>query len=264
LLNRIRFYLIYLLNFTDFINLLKAGVQNINTYYFKDRAWEYWGTSPLVLGSLLAILGILLQILEIVRIYLGIYNFAAQNHDFSDNLQFNTVNVGTAFFLFGEPWHYWPWTYAANAIGLIVLLAGLAGIVSAFRRSYTTVYTFYAFSLMSLLLTSFLIVYYAILISYYQNYTARGVQIWNANNRPDSADYSYGIAGTNLALSILTIIISLIAVIAAVNGGKIGIRRKDYVDYFGYQKYSGINASPYAPPPTALMPSPYVAPTTGI
>jgi hypothetical protein len=66
----------------------------------------------LIIGIILAAIGIFIQILEIVRIYTGLYDEGGQNADFNDNLQFPTVNIATGYILFVERWHFWPWTYA--------------------------------------------------------------------------------------------------------------------------------------------------------
>lgn len=179
----------------------------------------------------LTVLGILLQVLEIVRIYAGLYNYGLKNADLSDNTQFSVITYSNGFFLYAESWHFWPWTYAANAIGLIVMITGLIGIITSYRGSYSLLYSFFAFSIFSSLLPAFLIVHYAILLNYYSKYYSNqnpDAEIWNSANRPDSGDISYGIAATNLSLSIITIFISLLAAFLAIVDGMICIRRKPY------------------------------------
>jgi hypothetical protein len=76
----------------------------------------------------LIIFGILLQILEIVRIYLGLYNYGLKNLDLSDNNQFGIWTVRNSFYLFAEPWHIWPWTYAGK------FLAGLKFKIKIYKK----------------------------------------------------------------------------------------------------------------------------------
>lgn len=129
------------------------------------------------------------------------------------------------------------------------MIAGLTGIASGLRKSYTTVYSFFALSLLSTLLPAFLIVYYAILLGgYYKNYISTQTptaEIWNPGNRPHSGDISYGTAGANLAISVLTIVIAFISTLYAGISGKICTRKKEYADYYGNEK---INTYPYANP----------------
>ena len=82
-----------------------------NNGFEEDPAWDNWGFVGILFGLILTVLGILLQVLEIVRIYNGVYNFGLKNFDLSDQLQFPIGNISNSQFLFGERWHYWPWTY---------------------------------------------------------------------------------------------------------------------------------------------------------
>lgn len=104
----------------------------------------------------------------------------------------------------------------------------------AVRKSYSLLFTFFAFSLFAMLLPVFLIVNYSILINYYYRYISNlrpFAQIFNPFIRPDSGDISFGIAATNLSLSILTIIIAFITVIYTAISGRICTDRKNVYDY---------------------------------
>ena len=127
------------------------------------------------------------------------------------------------------------------------MIAGLIGLFSGLRKSYTMVYSFYSASLVSMFLVIFLIVYYSILIHYYRIYTSNLVpnaQLFTPSNRPDSGDQSYGIVGTNLALSIFTLIIAFAATMSAMAAGKICIRQKTYSDYFGNPRITNPTFNP--------------------
>jgi len=94
-------------------------------------------------------------------------------------------------------------------------------------------------SLLSFLLLIFLIPYYSIILRYYLSYRGIGpVQtvLPSLSQRPDSADKSYGLVGTQLAITIFSLIVSFIAMIIAMRGGKICIRKKTYADFYGNPK----------------------------
>ena len=90
----------------------------IAPYGFEDPSWEKYGTCGVVSGIFLAIFGICLQVIEIVRIHNGLYNYGLKNFDMSDQNQFGLINATNSNFLYAEPWHFWPWTYP----GLFVYL----------------------------------------------------------------------------------------------------------------------------------------------
>jgi hypothetical protein len=79
---------------------------------YRNSSWERWGRLALILATLLFLIGLLIQILEIVRIYNGLYNYGLSNYDLTGNSAFPVANLGNAYFLYAEPWHIWPWTYA--------------------------------------------------------------------------------------------------------------------------------------------------------
>jgi hypothetical protein len=139
-----------------------------------------------------------------------------------------------------EPWHFWPWTYAGSFFGLLFMITGIAGIMSGIRRSYTYLYTFFALSLLSFLFSIFLIVYYSIMINYYQRYTSPaypGANVASNLNRPSSGDQSFALLGTNLTLSLVAFLLSLISMLLARRGGQIGSVKKDYVNVNSMPKY---------------------------
>lgn len=103
---------------------------------------------------------------------------------------------GTNFPVRVEKFHYMPWSYAANLFGLVAIIAGVVGVVSFFRRSYSTLFLFMSLSLLTSLLSCYLIAYYSILINYYLSYG------WNVKeNRSQTMDTTWGLIGANLAQS---------------------------------------------------------------
>jgi ABC-type dipeptide/oligopeptide/nickel transport system permease component len=119
------------------------------------------------------------------------------------------------------------------------LITGIVGIISGCRKSYTILYSYYALLVLSILMPIFLIVYYSIMIAYYQKFSTNkqpSAEMWNVNNRPDTGDQSYALVASNLALSCATFVLSLVTVFFVCSAGKIGLRLKDYVDIYGNPK----------------------------
>jgi hypothetical protein len=185
---------------------------------FRNSCWEQWGNRGTVIGLPLIVTGTALSVVEIVRIIYGITNRGLNNY----------VNDGRAYVaddsnlwpigsgqtpIKPEKFHYWPWSYAANLFGLVAIIAGVCGIVSAYRRSYSSLFSFMTFSLLSSLLGGYLVGYYAILLNYYLTY---GFNNWNL--RTGTIDTSFGLCATNLAFSMLLVCLGAIGFVMAYLG----------------------------------------------
>jgi hypothetical protein len=186
----------------------------------RNKYWENWGPFGNIIGIPLILFGILLSICEIVRIVYGPTHRGITNYGVTDNNN-TEYPIGSASLLFGvhndlefpirvEKFHYWPWTYAANLFGLVILSAGFAGVISAHRRSYTSIFTFLTLCLLSIFLSGYLIGYYSILLSYYINK--------NLNKTSDTMDTSYGLIITNLSFSCASCIFGIIGFITSFLG----------------------------------------------
>lgn len=155
-----------------------------------NRSWDSWGSQGLILGGLLLFLGLVIQVLEYPRIYNG------------------PTNEETGVFLYQNSnyfHHWWPWTYAASIFGLLTFFAGLMGIIAGCRRTYGSIFIFFALALLSLLMSIYLIVYFSIIIGVYRSV-----------DRDSSAEsVGFGLAGTQLALACLNFLLSLIAAIVS-------------------------------------------------
>jgi len=178
----------------------------------RNPAWENWGFKGCCIGFPLTLFGLLISICEIVRIIYGITNRGIFNYDGSGNAAFTVndpsllfpVGLGANFPIKVEKFHYWPWSYAANLFGLVIIAAGISGIVSYFRRSYTSVFLFMSLSLLSMLLGGFLIGYFAILVNYYISY---GIN--DSSKRSQSMNTSFGLVAANLAFSCVIVLLGL-------------------------------------------------------
>jgi len=146
-----------------------------------------------------------------------------------------------------EKFHYWPWSYAANLFGLVAIVAGICGIVSAYRRSYSSLFSFMTFSLLSALLGGYLIGYYSILIYYYNMFN-----YLNWNNRTGTIDTSYGLVTANLAFSTLMTLLGIAGFFLSFLGINGCANKGLYLDQV---------KNSYAPPPPPrgqLVPTSYV------
>ena len=46
----------------------------------------------------------------------AVYNNGLKNFDLSDQLQFDLANISNSQFLYGEKWHFWPWSYPGKEL----------------------------------------------------------------------------------------------------------------------------------------------------
>lgn len=95
----------------------------------------------------------------------------------------------------------------------MAIFAGVAGIISGFRRSYSTLFVFMSLSLLTTLLAGYLVGYYAVLINYY---ISNGLT--NPINRPASMDTSWGLIGFNMAVSCALVTVGTISFLASFFG----------------------------------------------
>lgn len=154
-----------------------------------NRSWDNWGSSGYIFGIILIALGIITQVLEYPRIYNG------------------PTNEGNGLYLITNYYdHWWPWTYAASLFGLFTLLTGFMGIVAGGRRTYGSILGFFIMSLLSALFAIYLIVYFSFIIAFY-----RSINKDKSDNRTTAESIAYGLAGTQLALSCVNVIISVLA-----------------------------------------------------
>jgi hypothetical protein len=158
-----------------------------------NRSWNRWGGNGFGFGIFLIIIGIVIQVLEYPRIYNGPTNEDHGLYDIS-----NYYN------------HWWPWTYAASIFGLFTFLTGLMGIFAGYRRSYGSILGFFTMCLFSALFAIYLIVYFAFIISFY-----RSMNKDKPSFRTNAESISFGLAGTQLAMACLDVLISSIAAIVA-------------------------------------------------
>jgi MFS family permease len=154
----------------------------------RNRSWDNWGTCGYVFGIILIILGVIIQVLEFPRIYNG------------------PTNEGDGLYLISNYYnHWWPWTYAASIFGLVTLLTGFMGVLAGNRRSYGSILGFFIMCLLSALFAIYLIVYFSFIIAFY-----RSMNLDKSNVRTQAQSVAYGIAGAQLALACVNVIISFL------------------------------------------------------
>jgi len=220
---------------------------------FRNTCWELWGNRGNLLGVPLILTGTALSILEIVRIIYGITNRGMNNYSadgrgyMSDDSNLFQIKTNQIVPTRTEKFHYWPWSYAANLFGLVAIVAGICGIVSAYRRSYSSLFSFMSFSLLTALLSGYLIGYFSVLLYYYNMF---GYLYWA--NRTGTVDTSYGLVTANLALSVIQCIVAIAAFVITFLGINGCAPKGLYLDR---------TKNSYAPPPPPrgqLVPTSYV------
>lgn len=165
----------------------------------QNSSWVNWGTNGFIYGSLLIIIGIMTQVFEIPRVYNG-----------ASNANIETNRTDSIYLISNYYNHWWPWTYAANFFGLFTLITGIAGLLAAVRRNYTSILIFFTMCFVSAVSAIYLIVYFAFIISFYRS---NGKD--TSSNRTSSESVSYGLACTQLVVAIINIVISTISAIIA-------------------------------------------------
>ena len=139
------------------------------------------------------------QIFEIPRVYNG-----ATNVDVFNNMTDGLYIISNYYN------HWWPWTYAANLFGIFTFVTGIAGILAGRRKTYASIFVFFTMSVVSASFAIYLAVYFGFIISFY-----RSMGKDKTNNRTSAESVSYGLAGTQLAVSLINIIMSLLSAILA-------------------------------------------------
>jgi Na+/proline symporter len=143
----------------------------------------------------LIIIGFLTQIFEIPRVYNG-----ATNVDVFNNMTDGLYIISNYYN------HWWPWTYAANLFGIFTFVTGIVGILTGRRKPYASIFVFFTMSVVS---ASFAI-YFGFIISFYHSLGKD-----KTNNRTSAESVSYGLGATQLAISLINIIMSLLSAILA-------------------------------------------------
>ena len=156
-----------------------------------NRAWDNWGSSGIIFGIILIVLGGVIQIFEFPRIYNG------------------PTNIDNGLYMMSNSYnHWWPWTYAASIFGLFTFLTGFMGLVAGYRRTYGSILGFFLMSIVSFLFAIYLVDYFSFLIGFY-----RSLKKDLADHRTQAESVAFGLAGTQLAMSCLNVIVSFLAAI---------------------------------------------------
>lgn len=179
----------------------RPRLRELSNPRFRNSCWEKWGIKEGLVGLLLALLGLAITITEIVRIIYGVTHRGLSNYYNGDNPSFILKNDGNLYPIQSVPrriekFHYWPWSYAANLFGTVAMFAGISGLVSAYRRSYSTLFVFMSLSLLSSLFGAYLVGYYAVLINWYSS-----SGLLDFNKRPATMNTAWALMNFNLAVS---------------------------------------------------------------
>jgi hypothetical protein len=136
-----------------------------------DKALD--GFSPgKILGALFLILLVAMFCLEVARVFTGPLN---KNPLTSYGLYPGNIfypprfNLDTSFNIEREQHFVWPWSTPFLLFSLLPFLAGLFGVMSGRRGTYSMIYLFFTFSLLTLVAMPYIVAYYSINIHRYNN-----------------------------------------------------------------------------------------------
>lgn len=189
---------------------VKSKIMYPNMKIHQNQSWENWGLNGCIFGALLIIIGSITQILELPRIVNGPKTF------------YPMTNYSN---------HWWPWAYAASIFGLYTLLTGITGILAGLRRTYGIILNFCIMCLLSTLFALYLIAYFSILISFYQNSNSQSGSFTDLQSTP------YALACVQLAVASINAIISLISAVFAGRAIALGVPKGVY--------YGDVQPMPY-------------------
>ena len=170
-------------------------------------------TSGVILGCLIISFTLVLFSTELGRLYTG-----------SNNRGRNESNMTSEYFMYpnkiidSNSYFYkrkienrwmWPWSTATLLFSLVFLTAGVLGIISGRRESYSAILTFFVCSLLSMCLLIFLIATYSTIIAGWKS-------IYGTSNGDSMARFARidrDLSIVCLSISCLLFIITLISLI---------------------------------------------------
>jgi len=221
----------------------QGGVLPIEAPRKPNKCWTNWGPCGIIMGILLVIFGLAMIPIEVSRIIQGSLNRGQKGSWYLYPNYNRVMNANSAQVQAFLPDYYqdrnpdlaqkgivpyaatvssainnkyggnfpiqdkylWPWSHAALLFSLVTIAAGLIGILSACRKTYSTVYAFFALSLISFFLSIFLVAYYAVHVYWNKNFN----QTLTAASYFSNLDYSLGIS--MLVVSCFTLVVSSVA-----------------------------------------------------
>jgi uncharacterized membrane protein len=137
-----------------------------------DRA--YHGYTPGLVGGILFTLFLLLLLtLELARIYTGSTNKnPSTSYGLYPNNLYSKRGENTNVGLNSERQHHfmWPWSSAPLLYSILVMLAAIFGFVSWRRGTYSMIYMFFTFSLLSFIVLPYIIAIFSVNINRLNNY----------------------------------------------------------------------------------------------
>lgn len=231
----------------------QANVLPVEAPRRANAFWKNYGFQGLVLGAALALLGSAMIPIEISRIiqgslnrlktgsYLLYPNYNRVRNQASSQIQNfipdvlgnraadladagivprNSLGVAGINNFPIQDKYLWPWSHAALLFSLVTVAAGILGILSSCRRTYTSIFAFFVLSLLSGFLSIFLIVYFATHV-YWQK---QQNDINRLNFYFHNLDHALGV--TMLVLSALTCVISFFSTLLACCSAGVCLGRK--------------------------------------
>lgn len=158
---------------------------------------------------------------EVARIFTGSLNRATGSNNFYQlypnniySLPSTTFNVGISSFAtnanFERQHHYlWPWSHPSLFFAIPLLFAATFGFSSGRRGTYSTIYLFFLFSLITFIIMPFIIAYFAVNVARHNlGYSTAG---YDSNANRDKT--------LSIVMLILSCLLLIVAFAATIVGG---------------------------------------------
>jgi hypothetical protein len=179
-------------------------------------------TSGIILGCFILLFTAGLLSTELGRLYSGSNNHGRNNSNGTfEYLMYPDATIGYNGIISNpktENRWIWPWSTATLLFSLVFFTAGIFGIISGQRESYSSILTFFICSLLSVCLMIFLIATYSTIIAGWKSIYGNSMPYY------PNIDRKFSIAC--LVLSCVLFIILLISLILAGRNINVGTRKR--------------------------------------
>ncbi|KAI0982565.1 hypothetical protein GJ496_000756 [Pomphorhynchus laevis] len=133
----------------------------------RNGSWERWGGIGIALGLILVIFGLVIQALEISRIYKGPANRGDVNFTSDAFIRPSFLFEGNQFSEINQRDTMWPWSFPGLWFGILLTVAGIMGIVAGRHRTYGSILGFAVMCLLAAASSAFVIGYYSVIVYFY-------------------------------------------------------------------------------------------------
>ncbi|KAI0978011.1 hypothetical protein GJ496_000445 [Pomphorhynchus laevis] len=168
-----------------------------------NALWRNWAGPGIFFGLVMALMGLVITVLEIARAFIGVDNRGCSINQEFYNFYQNTLQETFPGLL-----------TLSNGIlfGLVLIAAGILGIISGRRRSYSSIVAFLVASLVSFFLMIYLIAYYSTVVRWFNDEAACNESF--GQTRSTRVNHFIRIGRALLAFAIFGLLSTLPAILA--------------------------------------------------